>query len=37
MLTFNPNKRPTVDQCIHHSYFDDIRDPFYADKFLLNY
>ena len=27
MLTFNPKKRYTVDQCISHPYFEGLHDP----------
>ena len=27
MLLFNPNKRITVNQCLEHPYFKDVRDP----------
>jgi len=27
MLTFNPDKRQSVQECINHEYFADIRNP----------
>jgi len=27
MLTFNPDKRITVKECLSHPYFEDLHDP----------
>jgi len=27
MLTFHPNKRPNVEECLAHPYFNDLHNP----------